>query len=590
MHPYALIPFIALLVASAFVAVSIVWDSHRRATGAMTEIFLCIAAWALIDLLAQLQTDPADAIFWLRLTHLPAFLLGVSVIRLVMELVPATAAQLAPIRRIGLVIVALIGLGLWTLPGVIDAATPTSWDGWIPHYGIVSKLLIPLGCMLPPIAAYQAWRATRTAPRESGVRIDRVRSRAIMAGVVVSVGASVATEYVYPLLAIPVPRLGALSAALATAITWIQLLHRIDVLSLAPQSTARAVLDELQDGVALVSIEGKIVTSNPRLTTIAGRSLASLVGMSLSRFVDVSFDSICEGVEDREYRLTTARGDRIPVSLSSSRVQGRAGETQWFVVVLRDLRRVDALRRRLLASGRLAAVGELAAGIAHEVNNPVAFIRSDLNFLRSRLAEIESEVGKDSDAGKKLDLLTEGSKRIDRALVGIERIAEVVGDVRGFAHVGSDASTGGDPEVVLESATRLARLERRDEVTLSVQRVAASTRVVAGQDLKQVLLALLRILTVNSRVGERVRVRPVVDAERLRIGMEADTMDDRAAKEVLRFKMARKDVLEASPENLGLAMAIELVDHMGGDVQITAPTPLALKVELSWPLDLDGRS
>jgi hypothetical protein len=321
------------------------------------------------------------------------------------------------------------------------------------------------------------------------------------------------------------------------------------------------------------------------LASMTGRSVMSLAGLPISRLVDVPLDSIRLGLEDREYRLATVSGERLPVSLSSSCIRNRIGDTNWFVVVLRDLRNVDALRRRLLTSGRLAAVGELAAGIAHEVNNPVAFIRSDLNFLRSRLNEIESEIAKDSEALADFELFEDGTSRIERAIGGIERIAQVVGDVRGFAHVGTEGSTAGDACAILESSVRLARLERHEEVVLSLETREISKPVAAGQDLKQVMLALLRILTVNSRVGQDVRILPVADDHLLRIEMCAETMDNQAAKEVLRFKMACEDVLEASPDNLGLAMAVELVDQLGGAVNVAAPTPLSLRIDLSWPFE-----
>ena len=67
------------------------------------------------------------------------------------------------------------------------------------------------------------------------------------------------------------------------------------------------------------------------------------------------------------------------------------------MLVVRDLRDVAQLRSRLVMSARLAAVGELAAGIAHEINNPIAFVRSNLSQLANHWKTVRSEL---EDAGR----------------------------------------------------------------------------------------------------------------------------------------------------------------------------------------------
>ena len=54
---------------------------------------------------------------------------------------------------------------------------------------------------------------------------------------------------------------------------------------------------------------------------------------------------------------------------------------------------VVALRSRLVTSGRLAAVGELAAGIAHEINNPITYVRTNLSVLREHWSALSKALG-----------------------------------------------------------------------------------------------------------------------------------------------------------------------------------------------------
>ncbi len=585
MQILALIPFAALLVSAAFMAVSIAWSSDRRATGSMTAIFACTGAWAGIELLGQLESETDAAVFWLKLIHLPALLLGVCVVRLLADLRQEPSPRLRRLVGFGWRAALVLGIASLLLPEVIVGATRTPWSSWMPHYGLVSIVLVPLGGVLPLVAAVIAWRSG--AP--SDFVVPRARLNLMAAVVVISLAAVAATEYVLPLMGIPAPRLGALAAAVATACGWLHALHRDDDLALTPPGTARAVLSELHDGVALVEGDGTIRSANPRLAMMAGLRASQLVGMPVTALVDAALEAIREGLADRECRLASASGERIPVSLSSSCVRDGGGDVDWIVVLFRDLRTVDALRRRLLTSGRLAAVGELAAGIAHEVNNPAAFVRSDLNFLMGRLEEIRAQVAGSADKEGGLPVFEDGAGRIRRSIDGVERVAEVVGDVRGFAHVGASAG-GGHAEAILEGAIRLARLERREEVSLRLAETPHSETVASGQELKQVVLALLRVLTVGSRAGGAVEIALGRQRSRLRIVLRADEMDQPAEAQVERFELAGEEALEASSADLGLAIALELTDQLGGAVRVDAPGSHALRIELLWPIEEEPTS
>ena len=103
MHPYALIPFAALMVSAAFCAVSIAWNSNRRATRSMGAIFLCTGAWALLDLLTHLETTPEGAMTWFRWIHLPPLLLGPSVLWVFGQTIPDSRVKFDRHVRVGIV-------------------------------------------------------------------------------------------------------------------------------------------------------------------------------------------------------------------------------------------------------------------------------------------------------------------------------------------------------------------------------------------------------------------------------------------------------------------------------------------------------
>jgi signal transduction histidine kinase len=111
--------------------------------------------------------------------------------------------------------------------------------------------------------------------------------------------------------------------------------------------------------------------------------------------------------------------------------------------------------KRRAQSERLALVGRLAAGVAHEINNP-------LSYLRSNLAWLQSDAGPASEA--------ESREALDDSLAGVTRIAQIVSDLNAFAREVPDALEDCDPGDVIGEALRLVSL-RVDRVARLIQRI-----------------------------------------------------------------------------------------------------------------------
>lgn len=582
---YALIPLAAVLASAAFGAVSIAWDSDRRATRSMGALFLCTGGWGLLDLAMLLETDPERALAWMRWSHVAPLMVGPSVLWLVAESLPQVRDRLARQARVGAVVCLAVAVALALTPGAIESVAPSAFGGWRPVWGWPSILAMPLGIVLPVHAVITASRARA---REGHRRRDRARAWGLRTGVAFSIGLALPTELLLPLAGIEAPRLGAVGVTLAAAFVWLSVLHDSDELLVTPRGVARALLARLQDGVALVQTNGVVLSSNVRFAELMGRSGESLVGFSLDRLIDAPLERIRGGVENREARLYVAGGGAIPVSLSSSVARSRSGAAIGIVLVVRDLREVDALRGQLLGSGRLAAIGELAAGIAHEVNNPVAFIRSDLNLLMDRLTELRGELGRGHDPEHALRLLDRTRGRVAAALSGTERVAQVVVDVREFAHVGGPGQGGSDVATVVDGAMRLARLQRRDEVRLERLGDGAGERIPCGQELKQILLALLRTLADHCEKDGVVQTRIALEARALTLSIEAGPITGPVGALTRRFEAMGEPGFERFDGDLGLVIAGELVERLGGRFEVGPPGFGRVRLRLSVPRDGSG--
>lgn len=121
---------------------------------------------------------------------------------------------------------------------------------------------------------------------------------------------------------------------------------------------------------------------------------------------------------------------------------------------------IDEMRRRMLESEKLASVGLLAAGVAHEINNPNTFIKGNLELITKYLAIVQPLLAKliddPSSNTPQAKLATEGlEKAIKGAISGSERIKKITSSLLSFSRNGSGKTAEVDPAAALEQALTL---------------------------------------------------------------------------------------------------------------------------------------
>src|SRR5262249_29572911 len=155
--------------------------------------------------------------------------------------------------------------------------------------------------------------------------------------------------------------------------------------------------------------------------------------------------------------------------------------------------------------GRLAAVGELAAGIAHEINNPIAFVRANLGLLRAHWSALGAALSKAGAAPDLEPMGAEGEELPAETLEGLDRAAAIVPDVKGFSHAGRAERELADLNRMLDGVLRVAAPQLRHRA--EVERCYGDLPLVscAPQELKQVLLNL--VLNAAQAVQDKGRIR-----------------------------------------------------------------------------------
>jgi signal transduction histidine kinase len=164
------------------------------------------------------------------------------------------------------------------------------------------------------------------------------------------------------------------------------------------------------------------------------------------------------------------------------------------LLYVRDVTAARQEELRRLQSEKLASIGMLAAGVAHEINNPASFVLANIDALSALLRSLEDKLKADPQAARRLevkDLAFEAMTIVQESKEGMARINRIVRDLHSFSRVDDDAVAVTDVNAAVDSALTMLRNELRYRT--SVLRDLRASRPVRGNAarLGQVFLNLI---------------------------------------------------------------------------------------------------
>ncbi|MEP7122176.1 MAG: ATP-binding protein [Byssovorax sp.] len=358
-----------------------------------------------------------------------------------------------------------------------------------------------------------------------------------------------------------------------------------------------------RDIVLFLDRDGVVLDANHAAIDAYGYSYAELVGTNVrilraAETLPLVADQLEDAFKTHVLFETIHRrkdGTTFPVEVSARSAD--IGGERVILSMIRDLSERSELQANLLQADRMAAVGTLAAGVAHEINNPLAYAIANLDVLARRLpGTIErvraSALDVSPDEAPALEKiaadLVEAAEMLAVAREGVDRVRSIVRDLKTFSRADDVALGPVDVHEVLDSSIGIALNEIRHRALLSREYGSVPLVEINESRLGQVFLNLLvnaaQAIPGGRAEAHTIRVRTSTD-ERGRAVIEV--ADDgvgiprHLVGKVFEPFMTTKPIGEGT--GLGLFVSRSIVKAAGGEITVESEVGKGTRVRLVLP-------
>lgn len=342
----------------------------------------------------------------------------------------------------------------------------------------------------------------------------------------------------------------------AVSIFWLQHSRLSRSLLQDAQAFASEVVKCLPVGLVTTDPQGKVNLVNTVATQILDQERASLEGVAFTHLNDPAWLGILDDVKhgktvlEMEVSLQNPARKLKPVSVSASQIINEEGRLLGNLFILRSLAEVRELQERLRRSERLSALGNLAAGVAHEIRNPLSSIRGFASYLAEYLHD-------DPEQESALIMIQE-----------VDRLNRVVSELLEFARPAEARLVESDLNAVVSHALRLGA---SDVATKGIEVKFAPDPTLPHvlldpERMTQALLNLILNATQAMKTGGvlTVEIKQVSDGVKIAVTDTGHGM----SQEVLTNIFNPYFTTKPSGTGLGLAIVHRIVENHHGEISV----------------------
>jgi two-component system, NtrC family, sensor histidine kinase PilS len=343
------------------------------------------------------------------------------------------------------------------------------------------------------------------------------------------------------------------------------------------QAFSRHVVDSLTSGLATTDMTGIVATYNRAAEAITGLTGARAVGQPASAVLQLplSLAGLFGPVAGRpkqtrvEYGFSRQDGKQIEMGLSAAPLMTPRGETG-FILTFQDVTESRKVDREARVQQRLAAVGEMAAGIAHEIRNPLASMSGSIQILRQELPLTDEQ-------GQLMDIVIRESERLNETIRSFLAYARPQRQSMRYMDV---------RQVITDTATLLQNSPERSESHRIAVDVPADAVMLQADEaqIRQIVWNLatngLRAMPSGGRLT--LAVTPPAGEAPLVVISVSDEGVGIAPEELEGIFQPFRGSFERGT-GLGLAMVHRIVSDYSGEVKVNSTRGAGTTVQVRFP-------
>jgi two-component system sensor histidine kinase PilS (NtrC family) len=322
------------------------------------------------------------------------------------------------------------------------------------------------------------------------------------------------------------------------------------------------ILEHMSSGVLVLDSEGKIASINPvarQILNVDHRDVRSLdvraaFGETTPDFAAELLRALASNESRHRHEMTIQRSGRrpLPLGISTSRLRDHDGHGTGIVAIFQDLTEVRDMQEQVRKADRMAAIGHLSAGIAHEIRNPLASISGSIELL-------SNELNVTGEHKRLMELVVEESDRLDR----------IINDFLEFSRMRAPSAEEVSIEECIDDIAVL--LNNNADITCNVAtRIHDSCRNLLvrfdEEQMRQVFLNLgINACEAMESGGEMLIVAEVLPDRALCISFhdQGAGISDEARRHLFEPFYTTKE----GGTGLGLAIANKIVEAHGGKIE-----------------------